>query len=257
MTTITDTTTHNLKKVDEFVTIIREHMEASTNNWRAIAAAFAEAKEMYGACSDRFTLLCKETKFSESKACKLATIASNERLKTHEKTLSAVHSWTVLYEITTLTDEQFAELLKTATTINFKTIFEEGPPFISHGMVSAVKRQKREVSPLRAWAVIEVDLDALKTQLFDSDHISTLEEHLRQIEKSLPYLRVARSGIDQKVDAVFMNKLWTAQKTATRKAFAALIERTLKRGSKLPWEDNKTYQLRVLRLPPARAVLSD
>lgn len=245
MSTTTDTGS-NLKKVDEFVAIIREHMEASTSNWRAIASAFSEAKEMYGASSDRFAALCRETKFSETKAFKLASIASNERLKTHEKTLAAVHSWTVLYEITTLTDEQFAKLLKDATTINFKTMFETDAPFISHGMVAAVKKQKHEMSPLRAWAVIEIDVDALKTQLFGSDHISTLEEHLRQIEKSLPYLRVARSGIDEKVNAVFMNKLWTAQKTAMRTAFAALIEKKLKRGSKYPWEDSKTYQLRFL-----------
>jgi hypothetical protein len=189
-TSTTIATDHNQKKVEDFVAVIREHLKASTDNWRAIASAFAEAKEMFGPCSDRFTQLCKETKFSESKASKLASIASNERLKTYEKTLSAVHGWTVLYEITTLTDEQFTELLKGATTINFKTMFEEGPPFISHGMVSAVKKQKREMSPLRAWAVIEIDIDAIKTQLFDSGHISTLEEHLRQIEKSLPYLRV-------------------------------------------------------------------
>src|SRR5258708_23008178 len=111
MTTTIDTT-HNLKKVEEFVEVIREHMKGSTNNVRQIASAFAEAKEMYGQGSDRFTQLCKETKFSVSKACKLASIASDERLKAHEEELSAVHSWTVLYEITTLTDAQFNELLK-------------------------------------------------------------------------------------------------------------------------------------------------
>src|SRR5437868_9450915 len=124
--------TDNQKTFNDFVAIIRENVEASTRNWHAIAAAFAEAKETFGTNSDSIKALCLTTKFSISKASKLALIASNERLKAHKTELSTVHSWTVLYEITTLTDEEFTELLKEAHEANSNTIFKNEAPFFSH-----------------------------------------------------------------------------------------------------------------------------
>jgi len=56
-------TTHNQKSVEEFVGYIRERLQSSTRNWREIASAFAEAKEMFGVSSDSFKRLCKITKF--------------------------------------------------------------------------------------------------------------------------------------------------------------------------------------------------
>jgi hypothetical protein len=40
---------HNQKTFNDFVAIIRENVEASTKNWYAIAEAFAEAREIFGA----------------------------------------------------------------------------------------------------------------------------------------------------------------------------------------------------------------
>jgi hypothetical protein len=53
-----------------------------------------------------------------------------------------------LYEITTLTDEQFAEFLKKAKEANSKTIFKNETPFFSHEMVLAAKQGKVAKSPL-------------------------------------------------------------------------------------------------------------
>ena len=86
---MTNTYGSNQKTVEEFIEYIRERLEELTKSWREIASAFAEAKDMFGIESDRFKRLCKETKFSTSKACKLASVASSERLKTHEKAFSA------------------------------------------------------------------------------------------------------------------------------------------------------------------------
>ena len=92
-----------------------------------------------------------------------------------------------------MTDEQFAELLKKAAErVNPKNMFEERAPFISFGMVLSVKREKHDKSPLCAYATVQIDFEALKAQLFSGDHLATLEEHLGQIEASLPYLRVVR-----------------------------------------------------------------
>jgi hypothetical protein len=242
MTKIIDTK-HNQKTLEEFVAVIRENVEASIRNWHKIAAAFAEAKEMFGASSDSFKALCKATKFSLSKASKLASIASSERLKEHEAELSAVHSWTVLYEITTLTDEQFERLLKKA---NEKTFFTDAAPFISIEMVMSVKRSKTEKSHLCTYATIKIDFQALQAQLITGDHLATLEEHLRQIETSLPYIQIVRTEVDHTVEGLFVNKLHVAKETAERKAFAALLERQLKKYPKKKNETTKARSLRVL-----------
>ena len=146
------------------------------------------------------------------------------------KTLSAVHSWTVLYEITTLTDEQFVELLKKAAErVNPKNMFEERAPFISFGMVLSVKREKHDKSPLCAYATVQIDFEALKAQLFSGDHLATLEEHLGQIEASLPYLRVVRSHVNEKAQGIYCQKLQVAMETAARKAYSALVTRVMER----------------------------
>ena len=241
MTTTIINTKHNQKTIEEFVAVIRENVEASIKNWHKIASAFAEAKEMFGASSDSFKALCKATKFSLSKASKLASIASSERLKEHEAVLSAVHSWTVLYEITTLTDEQFERLLKKA---NEKTFFTDAAPFISLEMAMSVKRTKTEKSHLCTYATIKIDFQALQAQLISGDHLATLEEHLLQIGKSLPYLQIVRTEVDRTVEGQFVNKLRVAMETAERKAFAALLAREL---TKYPKKKNETPQARFLR----------
>ena len=107
---MTDITLSNQKSVQEFTTYILERIQASNKNWWEIAQAFSEAREMYGFESDSFKKLCTETKFSKSKASKLATIAMSERLKMYAAKLLAVHSWGTLYAITTLNDQQFQDL---------------------------------------------------------------------------------------------------------------------------------------------------
>ena len=96
------TTRGNQKPVEDFISYIRERVGTATRNWREIAQAFAEAKEMYGADSDAFKRLCKATKFSRSTADRLAKIAASARLKKHETELAAVHSWSTLYAIMNL-----------------------------------------------------------------------------------------------------------------------------------------------------------
>ena len=85
--------------------------------------------------------------------------------------------------------------------------------------------------------------------------MSTLEEHLRQIETSLPYLKVTRSGIDELSQEHFFHDLQVAMGSVTRKAFSTLIESALKRYPKRRSEDEAAYQLRVL--PMSKAELWD
>ena len=158
----------NTKSVNDFIGYIRERLARSTTSWREIAEAFAEAKEMFGGESDSFRNLCKETNFSKSTAHKLAAIASSERLAKYREKLSVVHSWGTLYAITALTDEKFKVLCERYNLDDPSA----SRPILTQSLVEAVRKEKTEKSSLRVYATIYVDVDAMKADLFDGDHIA-------------------------------------------------------------------------------------
>ena len=160
----------NTKSVNDFIGYIRERLAQSTTSWREIAEAFAEAKEMFGGESDSFRNLCKETNFSKSTAHKLAAIASSERLAKYREKLSVVHSWGTLYAITALTDEKFKVLCERYNLDDPSA----SRPILTQSLVEAVRKEKTEKSSLRVYATIYVDVDAMKADLFDGDHIASL-----------------------------------------------------------------------------------
>ena len=184
----------NTKSVNDFISYIVDRLERSATAWREIAEAFAEAKEMFGGESDLFHNLCKETNFSKSTAHKLAAIASSERLAKYREKLSAVHSWGTLYAITSLTDENFKVLCE-----RYKLDDPSASrPILTQSMVEAVRKEKTEKSSLKVYATIYVDVQAMKAGLFDGDHIARLEETLDTLQKTLPYIKITKSGVEER-----------------------------------------------------------
>jgi hypothetical protein len=218
----------NTKSVNDFIGYIRERLARSTTAWREIAEAFAEAKEMFGGESDKFRNLCKETNFSKSTAHKLAAIASSERLAKYREKLSAVHSWGTLYAITALSDEQFKVLRE-----QFKLDDPSASrPILTQSMVEAVRKEKTEKSSLRVYATIYVDVDAMKARLFDGDHIAKLEESLDTLQKTLPYLKITKSGVEERVESADIDRLQRKADELARQDFAKEVQSTDKRLEK-------------------------
>lgn len=206
----------NTKSIADFVSYIRERVELSTTCWREIAEAFAEAKEMYGGESDSFKKLCKETRFSKSKAYKLAAIARSERLKAYEAKLSAVHSWGTLYALSTLPEENFKILCE-----RYKLDEPQGAaPFLTQSMVEAVRKEKQEKSSLKVYATIYVDEDAMKASLVEGEHIVALENDLEMLSNTIPYIKVTKSGIEERVQSDYFLRVERKQMELARKAFA-------------------------------------
>ena len=233
----------NTKNVEEFIEYVRQKIIAAASNWREIAAAFAEAKEMYGFDSDAFKRLCKATKFSSSKASKLATIAASERLKKYEKELEAVQSWTVLYDITRLDDEQFERLLKdrdASVVDNGKSVI------ISSAMVNKARQVARERSSMRVYAQVSVDIEAVRAQMMDGDSIAALEAALRDIQIKIPYVKVEKWDVFEKEDREYMDALHRAFIIERRAAFIEEIDKMFKRRAKAKHETKEQYEKRVL-----------
>ena len=233
----------NTKNVEEFIEYIRVRIIAAAKNWKEVAKAFAEAKEMYGFESDAFKRLCKVTKFSKSKASKLATVATSERLKNYEKELAAVHSWTVLYAITTLNDEQFERLLKDRDN----TVENTGDAaIISMAMVSAARNGKSERSSMRVYAKVCVDIDAIRGRLMDGDSIAALEKAIRDIQVSVPYVKIEKSHIEEKAENAYLRSLQDAFECEQRKAFGEAVDKKLLERKKMTHESKEQHEKRVL-----------
>ena len=217
------TTRGNQKPVEDFISYIRERVGTATRNWREIAQAFAEAKEMYGADSDAFKRLCKATKFTRSTADRLAKVAASARLKEHEPELAAVHSWSTLHAITLLDDAQFAQLLK-----------ERSGDFITESMVAALRKGPVAKKDFwRVFATIYVDEDAMKGLLFDGDHAEILRELLSRAQTEIPYLKVTESHADDKIDNHFQARVVAESKCILRARLDSAIA-AYARSAKMP-----------------------
>ncbi len=233
----------NTKNVEEFIEYIRVRIIAAANNWKEVAKAFAEAKEMYGFESDAFKRLCKVTKFSKSKASKLATIATSERLKNYEKELAAVHSWTVLYAITTLNDEQFQRLLRDRDNTVENTGDAE---IISMAMVNAARNSKSERSSMRVYAKVYVDIDAIRGRVMDGENIAALERAIRDIQVSVPYIKIEKTHIEEKSENAYLRSLQDAFNCERRRAFGEAVDKKLGERKKMTHESREQHEKRVL-----------
>lgn len=192
------------KPVGYFISYIRERVGSATRNWREIAQAFADAKEMYGADSVTFKELCTQTKFTRSTADRLAKIATDNRLKKHTEDLAAVHSWSTLYAITQLDDEQFARL-----------IADHGNGFITESMVKTIRKgllAKRD--SWRVFATIYVDENAMKGQLFN-EYAETLHELLSRAG-TIPNVKIAESEAHEKIEHHFAKRIEAESKRILR-----------------------------------------
>lgn len=227
----------NRKPVADFVTYIKQQLEISTNSWRLIAAALAEASDMYGVDSDAYKQLLKATNFSKSKASKLVAIATSQRLKTYENQLRCVQSWSTLYEVTTLDDAQFAELCA-----EYELEDNSSCPVLTEAKVTGFKRLKVAASPFKRIAYIEVDEDALRGMLLDGGDYETFSELLTQLGEISPYLKVVESEMYDAQTSIYYKELETKIRAVESKKLTKAIERKLNSMSRKKHPKETTAQ---------------
>jgi hypothetical protein len=232
----------NTKTVGEFVAVIRGSLEKSNKAWGDIAAAFAEAREMFGSGSDSFKKLLKETKFSAATAHKLASIALSERLQAYKEKLVGVQSWGTLYAIHALTEEKFEKLKTEYKLDNASTV----PPFITLSRVEAIRKGETPKSPLRLFATISIDEDALVGELIDDHYLQELEDTIAKMAASIPYVRVQKTNIIDNAQEELMRRTALKQQSITRKLFCNAIEGRLATRKKQKVQTNGQFELMVL-----------
>ena len=231
----------NMKSVAEFADEICGYMQDATVAWKKIADAFAEAEEMYGLQSVNFKDLCRDTGFSESKAYKLTKIAQSERLRDNAETFSAVHSWTVLYAISVLTDAEFARLMK---KVGGKLGLDR-PKFITMGMVTACKERNTKGREFSIYATIKIDYKMMFAQMIEGHHVEELENLLNEIESQVPYISIERTSVLQDEQARYFAQIKRKMIELARKDYNAALKNGLKRRTRLKSETADQFFQRV------------
>ena len=77
------------------------------------------------------------------------------------------------------------------------------------------------------YATIYVDVDAMKADLFDGDHIAKLEESLDTLQKTLPYVKITKSGVEERVESAYIDRLQRKKVELAREAFAKSFKQSI------------------------------
>jgi hypothetical protein len=231
----------NTKSVAEFADEICGYLGDATVAWKKVADAFAEAEDMYGLQSVNFKDLCRDTGFSESKAYKLTKIAQSERLRQNAEVFSAVHSWTVLYAIAVLTEEEFARLMKKGGG----KLGVDRPKIITMGMVTACKERKAVDREFSIYATIKIDYKMLFAQMIEGQHVEELEELLNDIESQIPYISIERTSVLQDEQARYLAQIKRKMIELARKDYNAALKNGLNRQMRKKGEAADQFFMRV------------
>lgn len=200
--------------IDQYISDIKNELCNSTSTWKRIAEIFAAAQEQFGRKSKAMSELAKKTQFGISKVDKLVQIGKSKRLKSESNFFSEVTTWTVLYEVTTLTDDQYQILLSKLTA---------GETLSLRLITSIRKPQDEAPNPFQQFAVIQLDMNAVRAGLIDQDEYETLVQAIQMIADRVPYVKVTVNDLIEKNDEKRTTELACEITKVTHKAF--MVER--------------------------------
>lgn len=177
--------TSNEAAVSTYVAQIKKYIGDATHSWRQIADIFASAADEFGFTSDKMKSLMKQTGFSKSKTSKLISISKSKRLRDHYNTFRATEAWTVLYEVTKLTDDEFKKLIDRL----------DSDEIVTQTQVNSAKTKiVTEVDPYKTVFSIQIDINAIKGGKLCGSEYSELRDLIEEIQNRLNHIRVVESS---------------------------------------------------------------
>ena len=190
---------------------IKAEMKTATGAWRAVAELFAAAANEFSTDSDKFKSLMKATNFSRSKVYKLIATATDDRLKMYEDKLQSVIAWTVMYEITSLSNDEFQKFIASVDSDTVITIKE----------VNAARVKDPSPSePYKTVFSIQIDVNAIKAQLFSGDDYQELIDAIETIQNTMNYVRIQETNLFENDAARFHFELNLEFKKQVRKVWS-------------------------------------
>ena len=221
----------NMMPEMDIIKTIKTEMAKATVAWKVIAQAFSDAEEQYGSGSDSFSQILKATRFSKSTAMKLIKVARCKRISNNADMLDRVQAWTVLYEISTLTDSQFDELINSICDDDI----------VTSGMVKKCKEtEPKPIDQYKAAFEIRIDEFALKGGSFDGDNYEKLVDLIAQIQNKIPYVRVVSADLYENSVAKHMSDLERFKEQIMHEEFYSAIKQYKETSSE--WKNRKRYK---------------
>lgn len=203
-------TTSNETAVSTYVAQIKKYIGDATHSWRQIADIFASAEAQFGFTSDKMKSLMKQTGFSKSKTSKLISISKSKRLRDHYNTFRSTEAWTVLYEVTKLTDEEFQRLIGRLGD----------DEIVTQSQVNLAKTKTvTEVDPYKTVFSIQIDINAIKSGKFDGSNYAELRDLIEEIQNRLSHVRVTETSELDNESARFAAEIKREFDKAVRKEF--------------------------------------
>lgn len=202
----------------EYANKIKTQLSKATESWKEVAQIFAAAQDQFGRQSKEMTTLGKETGFGEAKIDKLVQIAKNVRLKENEKIFSTVTTWTVLYDVTLLNDEQFDML---------KTELQNGENLTSKLIASIrnpKKNEDKDKTQMQNFASIQMDINAIRSEVADQADYEYLLSTLQELSQRVPYIKIKVNDLLTKDIEKHSKEMYREYERVVRKAF--IDERT-------------------------------
>ena len=173
--------------IDKYVSDIRSELQTSLDSWKRIAEILAAAQDQFGRKSKEMKELAKKTGFGIAKTDKLIRVATSERLKENSKLLACVESWTVLYEVTLLDDNQFAQL---------KEKVESGQN-VTVKLINSIRKPKAEADGIQmnTLVTISMDMNAIRTGAVESEEYEYLISTLQYLAEKTPFIKVTMNDL--------------------------------------------------------------
>jgi DNA-binding phage protein len=173
--------------IDTYVREIRSELKGSLKSWERISEILAAAQDQFGRKSKAMRELAKKTGFSIAKTDKLIKIATNPRIKEHSNLLSCVESWTVLYEVTLLDENQFKQL---------KEKVESGQN-VTVKLINSIRKPKAESDgvQMNTLVTISMDVNAIRTSAVELEEYEYFISTLQYLAERTPYIKVTMNDL--------------------------------------------------------------
>nr|WP_315477757.1 hypothetical protein [uncultured Sphingorhabdus sp.] len=221
----------NMMPEMDIIKTIKTEMAKATVAWKVIAQAFSDAEEQYGSGSDSFSQILKATRFSKSTAMKLIKVARCKRISNNADMLDRVQAWTVLYEISTLTDSQFDELIDSICDDDV----------VTSGMVKKCKEtEPKQIDQYKPAFQIRIDECALKGGLFSGENYEKLVELIAQIQNDIPHVRVDDAKLYEDNEANYWATLQRIEEQIMHQECRKAIKQY--KESSNEWKNRKRYK---------------
>lgn len=172
----------NETQAEKYVDDIQEELQKPSNAWSRIGDIFAAARDQFGRSSTEMDYIAKKLKFSIVKIDKLIKISADKRLESYHRFFGSVPSWTVLYDVTNLNDDQFTVLTQK---------LQAGERLTSR-LVTSIRKPKvqKKSNQMHTLATVQMDINAIRTGIADQEDYEALMGSLQDLANRIPFVKL-------------------------------------------------------------------